>query len=148
MKVSIDTKEDSHEEIKKVIKMLQNLVGAEEIFTNELSVEPSVSGQSNAEPAGSAFANIFGGSPADSSSAFILESSQSPSQPFQPSQQAQQIEEKQHIEEKETGSAEESTQDLFAELFSEEELNKMDIAKEDDEKEVKPKDRKYNIELY
>ena len=34
MKITIDTKEDSHEEIKKVIKMLSSLVG-EEIFTNQ-----------------------------------------------------------------------------------------------------------------
>jgi len=34
MKITIDTKEDSHEEIKKVIKMLSSLVG-EETFTNQ-----------------------------------------------------------------------------------------------------------------
>jgi len=37
MKISIDTKEDSHEEIRKVIRMLQNLVGAKEdrIYSNQ-----------------------------------------------------------------------------------------------------------------
>ena len=36
MKVSIDTKEDSYEEIRKVIKMLENLVGgSQEMFTNQ-----------------------------------------------------------------------------------------------------------------
>lgn len=34
MKITIDTKEDSHEEIKKIIKMLSSLVG-EEDFTNQ-----------------------------------------------------------------------------------------------------------------
>ena len=34
MKITIDTKEDSHEEIKKIIKMLSSLVG-EEILTNQ-----------------------------------------------------------------------------------------------------------------
>ena len=50
MKISIDTKEDSHEEIKKVINMLQNLVGdSQEIFTNEPQ-----------GAAASPMANIFG----------------------------------------------------------------------------------------
>jgi len=34
LKISIDTKEDSHEEIKKIIKMLSSLVG-EEVMTNQ-----------------------------------------------------------------------------------------------------------------
>lgn len=34
MKITIDTKEDSHEEIRKIIKMLSSLVG-EETFTNQ-----------------------------------------------------------------------------------------------------------------
>ncbi len=37
MKITIDTKEDSHEEIKKIIKMLSSLVG-EEILTNQGNV--------------------------------------------------------------------------------------------------------------
>ena len=35
MKIQIDTKEDSHEEIKKVIKMLSSLVGEREIMSNQ-----------------------------------------------------------------------------------------------------------------
>lgn len=35
MKITIDTKEDSHEDIKKVIRMLQNLVGEEKVYTNQ-----------------------------------------------------------------------------------------------------------------
>ena len=34
MKITIDTKEDSHEELRKVIKMLSSLVG-EEVMTNQ-----------------------------------------------------------------------------------------------------------------
>jgi hypothetical protein len=39
MKISIDTKEDSHDDIKKVIKMLEHLVGS--------SISPSYSNQGN-----------------------------------------------------------------------------------------------------
>ena len=35
MKITIDTKEDSHEEIKKIIKMLSSLVGEQEIISNQ-----------------------------------------------------------------------------------------------------------------
>jgi len=34
MKITIDTKEDSHQEIRKIIKMLSSLIG-EETFTNQ-----------------------------------------------------------------------------------------------------------------
>ena len=37
MKITIDTKEDSHEEIRKIIKMLSSLVG-EETLTNQGNV--------------------------------------------------------------------------------------------------------------
>ena len=35
MKIQIDTKEDSHEEIRKVIRMLSSLVGEQEIISNQ-----------------------------------------------------------------------------------------------------------------
>lgn len=35
MKIQIDTKEDSHEEIRKVIRMLSSLVGEQEIMSNQ-----------------------------------------------------------------------------------------------------------------
>ena len=86
MKISIDTKEDSHEEIKKVIKMLQNLVGdSEEIFTNEPQ-----------ETAASPMANIFG----DTSNATQEQSSTE--QAAQETQEAQ------------AGETTQSTEDLFA----------------------------------
>jgi len=34
MKITIDTKEDSHEELRKVIKMLSSLVGEKEVMSN------------------------------------------------------------------------------------------------------------------
>ena len=35
MKIQIDTKEDSHEEIRKVIRMLSSLVGEQEVVSNQ-----------------------------------------------------------------------------------------------------------------
>ena len=127
MKISIDTKEDSHEEIKKVIRMLQNLVGeVQETFTNQ----PESSSEASVSP----FANIFGDSSVPSSSPLS-------GTPLSP--EASQ----------ETEDSSQSTDDLFAELFSEEELKKMDIKKESEdeeesEEEVKSKDKKYGIEFY
>lgn len=122
MKITVDTKEDSHEDIRKAIKILQNLIGdSQEIFTNQPSSESVGSQQSTA----SAFNNIFG----DAS-----DSSQSKAAPSETPEQTEETE---------------STGDLFAELFSEEELKKMDKAEiKDDVEEVKPKGKKYDIELY
>ena len=126
MKISLDTKEDSHEEIKTVIRMLQNIVGeSQEIFTNA----PTASSASETSP----IANIFG----DISTNPTLTS-----------------EIKQEPSPNETETSE-SAEDLFAELFSEEELKKMDVRKESEEEEEseeeiksKPKDKKYGIEFY
>jgi hypothetical protein len=67
MKITIDTKEDSHEEIRKVIGMLQKLVGEAQtnggLFSGSPSSEPS--------PASSGgFMNMFGdnSSPSEPSS--------------------------------------------------------------------------------
>jgi len=132
MKISIDTKEDSHEEIKKVIQMLKNLVGeSQEVFTNQPSAEINSSAAENP------FTNIFG----DSSSAApeTNASSEANQETLQPA---------------ETEPKDQSTDDLFAELFSEEEIKKMDnnSAKPEDEEEEeelpKSKTKKYGIELY
>ena len=120
MKIEINTKEDSHEEIKKVIKLLQHIVGdSQEIFTNEP--------QATQETA-SAFTNIFG------------DTITSPSTIPEIAEQA--------TEETKQEETSESTEDLFAELFSEEELKKMDVPKEEEEPEIKPKGKKYNIDFY
>ncbi|MBI2647498.1 hypothetical protein HYW99_03405 [Candidatus Woesearchaeota archaeon] len=113
MEIKINTKEDSHEDIRRVIKMLQNLIGDFQEMTN---VPESM------QPTTNAFTNIFGDTTpqATSTQGTPQESS-------------------------------ESTEDLFAELFSEEELKKMDTAtvKDEDEGiEVKTRGEKYNIELY
>jgi len=125
MKLTIDTKEDSHEEIKKVIKMLQNLVGdSEEMFSNQPVSDSSSS-------VGSPFVNIFGDTSASTPEVQSSDSSASES----PS----------------TEQTSESTEDLFAELFSEEELKKMEPVKDEEikeEEEPKPKGKKYDIELY
>ncbi len=132
MKISIDTKEDSHEEIKKVIQMLRNLVGEnQEVFTNQPISEATASTTENP------FTNIFG----DSSGAAPETNASSEINQETP-QQA------------ETEIQDQSTDDLFAELFSEEEIKKMDnnSAKPEDEEEEeelpKAKSKKYGIELY
>lgn len=131
MKISIDTKEDSHDDIKKVIRMLQNVVGdSQEIFTNQLIEQQSASQETS-----SPFANIFGDIVAAPQT-----SGETSETTAQPSQEAQT---------EDTTTTSESTEDLFAELFSEEELKKMDAAKvKDDEELPKPKDKKYSIEFY
>ncbi|PIN79270.1 hypothetical protein COV16_04880 [Candidatus Woesearchaeota archaeon CG10_big_fil_rev_8_21_14_0_10_34_8] len=56
MKITIDTKEDSHEEIRKMILMLQHLVGDKSVFTNQdLRKEEPVS-----EQGVDAFGALFG----------------------------------------------------------------------------------------
>ena len=124
MKISVDTKEDSHDDLRKVIKMLQHLVGDnQEIFINQPTPE------SGTENSGSPFANIFGDTPSTPETSTIT------------SETTQETAEE----------TSQSTEDLFAELFSEEELKKMDTAKikdEEEETEIKPKSKKYDIEFY
>ena len=66
MKISIDTKEDSHEEIRKVIRMLQHLVGESSysnqsnIFDNDSPSLPSSSESESSEGGTSAFGAMFG----------------------------------------------------------------------------------------
>ncbi|MBI2559259.1 hypothetical protein HYW20_08110 [Candidatus Woesearchaeota archaeon] len=120
MKITVDTSHDTHDDIKKVIRMLQNLVGdSQEIFTNQPQAQETVS----------PIANIFG----DTASTSSISSEPAQTPPSAP----------------EAEPTEQSTEDLFAELFSEEELKKMDTApiKEEDE-EPKQKKKKYDLEFY
>ena len=55
MKITIDTKEDSHEEIKKIIKMLSSLVG-EEFRTNQPNIFESAD---QPAPSGGVFGSLF-----------------------------------------------------------------------------------------
>ena len=122
MRITVDTAHDSHDDIKKVIRMLQHLTGdSQEVFTN------------NPQEAASPMANIFGDAGTSTEIAASSETQETP--------QATQ----------ETPESSESTEDLFAELFSEEELKKMDSNKsKEEEEEIKPKskDKKYGIEFY
>ena len=125
MKITVDTKDDSHDDIRKVIKMLQNIVGdSQEIFTNQPQAQETIS----------PIANIFGGA------------SSNPASSSEPTSE---------VSTSEAESTEQSTEDLFAELFSEAELKKMDVKKESEEEEEteeeiksKTKDKKYGIEFY
>ena len=116
MRITVDTSHDSHDDIRKVIRMLHHLIGeSQEIFTNQPQPVQETS----------PIANIFGN---DSASAEATSSI-----------------EKNLESAKETEEISESTEDLFAELFSEEELKKMEPVKE--EEEEKPK-KKYSVEMY
>jgi hypothetical protein len=44
MKITIDTKEDSHEEIRKVIRMLSSLIGEKEVFSNAPQIDEQKTG--------------------------------------------------------------------------------------------------------
>ncbi len=120
MEIKIDTKHDSHEDIRKVIKMLQHLIGdSQEIFTNQPSSQSDIS-----QDTGSAFNNIFGDASTQNQAA---------------EESTEKIEETEEISE--------STEDLFAELFSEEEIEKMKKVEEVDEKPL-PKGKKPSVEFY
>ena len=121
MEIKINTKEDSHDDIRKAIKMLQHIIGdPQETYTNE----PQLA-QESSQSTGSAFNSIFGDT-SNSSEASVTPSKTS---------------------EEQTEEASESTEDLFAELFSEEELKKMEPVKEEEEL-PKTKSKKPSIELY
>jgi hypothetical protein len=70
MKITIDTSQDSHTDIKKAIKLLQSVVGEGSVYSNSPSrnifddPSPSLGPSSEPEPAqeqdtGNAFASIF-----------------------------------------------------------------------------------------
>jgi len=70
MKITIDTKEDSHEEIKRAIKMLSSLVGEHAVTNANIFDDDSPSlSESDDEPSQptNAFANMFGSSEESSS---------------------------------------------------------------------------------
>lgn len=59
IKITIDTKEDSHEDIKKVIGMLSQLVGHDKIYANKNIFDSSHPEVIPSEGPGSIFGNIF-----------------------------------------------------------------------------------------
>ena len=67
MKITIDTKEDSHEDIRKIIALLSRMIESEQprnIFESSGNVLPGMNQESSSEPTSSeqtnAFANMFG----------------------------------------------------------------------------------------
>lgn len=59
MKITIDTKEDSHGDIKKVIRMLNSLVEGKEVFSNQGNIFED---NKDVAEQGNAFVNMFGSS--------------------------------------------------------------------------------------
>ena len=74
MKISIDTREDSPEEIRKAIRMLQSLVHDREVYTNSRNIfedsgsfaQPSQPASEAQPSAGNVFGNLFGDTPQSS----------------------------------------------------------------------------------
>lgn len=69
MKITIDTKEDSHDDIKKVIRMLQNMVSHEGsnnslLFSDNTSSDAS---SDSSEASSGSFFNMFGDNPSQDS---------------------------------------------------------------------------------
>ena len=59
MKITIDTKEDSHEEIRKIIRMLSSLVGEEVMTNSEVVNQSDIFSSSNAQTEGSDMFSMF-----------------------------------------------------------------------------------------
>ena len=143
MKISVDTREDSHEDIRKVISMLKNLVGDNsEIMTNmPMSGSIDQPGAASSSP----FNNIFGDTSTDNSTETSASQASEPSS--ESSVQNEAADSAPVSASEESSESKESTEDLFAELFSDEELKKMDIAKEEEEPQIKTA-KKQKIEFY
>ena len=59
MKITIDTKEDSHEEIRKIIRMLSSLVGEEVMTNSEVANQSDIFSSSNAQTESSDMFSMF-----------------------------------------------------------------------------------------
>jgi hypothetical protein len=91
MKITIDTKEDSHEEIRKVIGMLQKMVGDAQSNGGLFSDSPSEPSSEPSPVSSNAFMNMFGDNsspsepssepPADSSTLLQDNSEEEPDEP-------------------------------------------------------------------
>ena len=115
MKIEIDTKHDSNDDIRSVIRILRHLVGDQELVSNQ-----PVEQTSQVSP----MANIFGESP---------ESTSNLTEPI--------------VTEQRNGASD-SNSDLFADLFSESEIKKMDKVEDKDDHVYEEKKKSYGIELY
>ena len=111
MRIEIDTKHDSHDDIRRVVKILNHLVGdSQEMFTNQPT--------ETASP----IANIFADNAPASTSAVT--------EP-QPVQQSTA-----------------TNEDLFADLFTDSEIQKMDKIEDKEDHVFEDKKKKYSVELY
>ena len=130
MKISVDTKEDTHEDLRRVIKVLQHILGESDNSESMQNQSSDQSSHTEASPMESLFGEVE------------QQEEQESTQEMMQEEETQQ----QEPEAKESSS----TDDLFAELFSEEELQKMDTQKEEPEaEEFRPKDsNKFEIEFY
>jgi hypothetical protein len=125
MEIKVDTKHDTHEDIRKVIRMLQHIVGEEQ---SAPSVSP-VQEPSAPEPM-----------PTQMSGFFEQSSTMAVAQESMPASEPQLI-----VKEQEKSE----TDDLFAELFSDEELKKMEPEPVHEEAEEEPSRKSpYSIEIY
>jgi hypothetical protein len=122
MQITVDTKHDSHEDIRKVIAMLRHLVGEKDIFSNSPDAQP-IQEEQSAQTLASMFANDASGS---SPSPSAQEPSLSP-QIVQP--------------------AEKKMDDLFSDLLSEEDLPEAKQQPEEEEEDEAPL-KKPKIEFY
>jgi len=59
MQLTIDTQKDSHNEIRKAIRMLMSLVGEKDVYTNEAPKEGIFSSGSDTNSAANAFVDMF-----------------------------------------------------------------------------------------
>ena len=59
MKITIDTKEDSHEEIRKIIRMLSSLVGGEVMTNSEVANQGNIFSDSNPQTESSDMFSMF-----------------------------------------------------------------------------------------
>ena len=119
MKIQVNTKEDSPEDIRKAIKLLQIVIG--DLPEPSSQSLPSSCASSDSSQA---FNNIFSSSTEE---------------------KPQQAEEQEHTPEPKPETNSESTEDLFAELFSDDEIKQM---KKVEDEEPAPKGKKPKIELY
>ena len=122
MKITIDTTQDSHENIKKAIKMLQSIVG-DEALTNSLDIISQSQQQS------SPIVNIFG----DTAQAEEPKSADSDSTSgdvfgnvFDSNEQSAEAKSVENAESTEDDDGPIADKALFADLFTEEELKKME----------------------
>lgn len=67
MQLTIDTQKDSHNEIRKAIRLLMSLVGEKDVYTNEVPKADSAFG-SDSNPSTGAFVDLFNSAPKEGDS--------------------------------------------------------------------------------